>query len=326
MASRVTPDVLGEPWVAETIGLPPDDEGPVVATLVSRRTESPSRRAVLHLHGFADYFFHTEYAEWWLQRGYDFYALDLRKYGRSIRPHQTPTYVADLRDYFAEIDLAWHRIVERDGHDHVVGSAHSTGGLTLPLWANQRQPGALAGLALNSPWFDLHGSPWMRTAGAAVALDRMGRRQPMREIPREVTGLYTRSLHRDHDGEWDFDLTWKPVESFPVRAGWLRAIRRGHAELHQGLSVPCPVLVLSSGATKRPAEMHDDVHHHDVVLDVAHIRQWASAVGPHVTYVAVPGARHDVVLSRPGPRARVYDEIDRWVTAYVERTPLASST
>jgi alpha-beta hydrolase superfamily lysophospholipase len=317
MTSTPTVDVLGEPWVAETIGLPPDDEGPVVATLVSRRAEQPTSRAVLHLHGFADYFFQTEYAQWWLDRGYDFYALDLRKYGRSIRPHQTPTYVADLHEYFAEIDLAIWRILERDGHDHLVASAHSTGGLTFPLWADERRPEALAGMVLNSPWFDLHGSGWTRSPVAATMLDRMGRRQPMREIPRQVTGFYTRSLHRDHEGDWEFDLTWKPVESFPVRAGWLRAIRRGHAELHAGLSVPCPVLVLSSGATKRPAEMGDDVHSHDVVLDVPQIRQWAPAVGPHVTYVAIAGARHDVVLSRPEPRAQVYDELDRWHAAYV---------
>ena len=317
MPSDQTTDVLGYPWVAETIGLPPDDEGAVVATLVSRRTDRPTGKAVLHVHGFADYFFQTEYAEWWLARGYDFYALDLRKYGRSIRPHQTPTYITDLHDYFAEIDLAWYRIVTRDKHDHIVASAHSTGGLTFPLWAHHRQPDALAGMVLNSPWFDLQGAAWTRSAGAGAALKRLAQRQPMREIKREVTGFYTRSLHREHEGEWDFDLTWKPVESFPVRAGWLNAIRQGHAELHQGLSVPCPVLVLSSGATKRPPQMDDDVHHHDVVLDVPHIRQWAPAVGPHVTYVAIPGARHDVVLSRAEPRARVYDELTRWLTAYV---------
>ena len=317
MTSAPTVDVLGEPWMAETIGLPPDDEGPVVATLVSRRAEQPTSRAVLHVHGFADYFFQTEYAQWWLDRGYDFYALDLRKYGRSIRPHQTPTYVADLHEYFAEIDLAMWRIVERDGHDHVVASAHSTGGLTFPLWADERRPPQLTGMVLNSPWFDLQGSAWTRSPAAARVLDRVGRRQPMREIPREVTGFYTRSLHRDHEGDWDFDLTWKPVESFPVRAGWLRAIRMGHTQLHAGLAVSCPVLVLSSGGTKRPAEMGDDVHSHDVVLDVPQIRQWAPAVGPHVTYVAVAGARHDVVLSRPEPRSKVYDELDRWHKAYV---------
>ncbi len=317
MTSTSTVDVLGEPWMAETIGLPPDDEGPVVATLVSRRAEQPTSRAVLHLHGFADYFFQAEYAQWWLDRGYDFYALDLRKYGRSIRPHQTPTYVSDLHEYFAEIDLAMWRIVERDCHDRVIASAHSTGGLTFSLWADERRPGQLGGMVLNSPWFDLHGSPWLRSTAAAAVIDRVGRRQPMREVPRDVTGFYARSLHRDHEGEWDFDLTWKPVDSFPVRFGWLRAIRLGQQQLHRGLSIECPVLVLSSGATKRPEEMGDDVHSHDVVLDVPQIRQWSPAVGSHVTYVAVEGARHDVVLSLPKPRAKVYDELDRWHTAYV---------
>ena len=317
MPPDLTVDILGEPWEAETIGLPPDAEGPVVATLVRHRAPRATGRAVLHLHGFADYFFHTEYAEWWLSRGYDVYALDLRKYGRSLRPHQTPTYITDLHDYFAEIDLAWHRIVDRDRHDHVVVSAHSTGGLTLPLWADARRPGELAGMVLNSPWFDLQGAAWMRSLAASTVLARVARSQPMREIRRTVTGFYTRSLHHEHDGEWDFDLAWKPVDSFPVRAGWLHAVRRAQRELHRGLSVDCPVLVLSSGASAHPVAMGDEVHGHDIVLDVGQIRQWATAVGSHVSYVAVPGARHDVVLSLPEPRQRAYDELGRWLGAYV---------
>ena len=42
MQQRQTQDILGEPWLSKTIGLPPDDEGPVVATLVSRRAERSS--------------------------------------------------------------------------------------------------------------------------------------------------------------------------------------------------------------------------------------------------------------------------------------------
>jgi alpha-beta hydrolase superfamily lysophospholipase len=310
-------DVLGAPYTAETIGFPPDDEGPVVATLVRRPADggSSTRRAVLHVHGFADYFFQTAYAEWWTARGYDFYALDLRKYGRSLRSHQTPNYVTDLRDYFAELDSAWWRITERDGHEHVVASAHSTGGLTVPLWANERcRP--LAGMVLNSPWFDLHG-PSLKQAVGMRAYIRLGARQPRRVVPRTVTGFYTRSLHADHEGEWEFDPAWKPVMSFPVYAGWLRAIRLGHAELHAGLDVGCPALVLSSGGTAWPTEMGEDVHGHDIVLDVEQIRRWAPALGRHVTYVGIEGARHDVVLSRAEVRARVYDELERWVTAYV---------
>src|SRR3954469_2349852 len=154
----LVPDVLGEPYLAETIALPPDEEGPVVATLVVRRAAEPTGRAVLHVHGFANYFFQTAYAEWWNERGYDFYAVDLRKYGRSIRPHQTPNFVTDLRDYFADLDAAWQRIADRDGHHRVLLSAHSTGGLVVALWADERKP-ALAGMVLNSPWLDLQGGP-----------------------------------------------------------------------------------------------------------------------------------------------------------------------
>ncbi|WP_182523445.1 alpha/beta hydrolase [Nocardioides dongkuii] len=310
-------DVLGEPYLAETIELPDDDEGPVVATLVRRGATPTSRRAVLYVHGFADYFFQTAFADWWAERGYDFYALDLRKYGRSLREHQTANYITDLTEYFAEIDEAWRRITERDGHDHVVVAAHSTGGLTTSLWADERRPDALAGLVLNSPWFDMQGGMLLRTVGTVV-VKQVGRRRPLREIPRKVSGFYGRSLHRDHDGEWDFDLTWKPLESFSVYAGWLRAIRTSHTRLHRGLAVPCPVLVLTSGASAQPLEMGPDVHGHDIVLDVAQIRRRATAVGTHVTYVAIEGARHDVVLSLPEPRARAYDELGRWHAAYVD--------
>ncbi|MFC4784970.1 alpha/beta hydrolase [Nocardioides sp. MAHUQ-72] len=318
MSLEQVTDVLGEPYLAETMEFPPDDEGAVVATLVSRAAGTPTTRAVLHVHGFADYFFQTGYAEWWNARGYDFYAVDLRKYGRSIRPHQTPNYITDLRDYFPDLDATWSRITNRDGHDHVVLSAHSTGGLVLSLWAHERggDLDALGGMVLNSPWLDLQGSALLRTVGTTV-IKQLGRRRPRREIPRRVDGLYARSLHRDHDGEWEFDLSWKPLKSWPVFAGWLAAIRHGHAELHRGLDVRCPVLVLSSDRSTLPSAMGDDVHSHDIVLDVEHIRRWSTAIGRHVTYAAVPGARHDVVLSLPGPRAAAYDEISRWHTAYV---------
>jgi alpha-beta hydrolase superfamily lysophospholipase len=310
-------DVLGEPYLAETIPLPPDDEGEVVATLVLRTAAALTGKAVLHLHGFADYFFQTGYAEWWCERGYDFYALDLRKYGRSLLPHQTPNYITDLRDYYPEIDAAWERVTGRDGHDEVILSAHSTGGLEAGLWADDRRPAQLAGAVMNSPWLDLQGHPLVRVI-SRPALTAIAARQPMREIRRTVTGHYTRSLHKDHDGEWEFNLLWKPVESFTVYAGWLRAIRDGHARLHRGLDLPCPVLVLSSGRSSVPEEMSEEVHGTDIVLDVTQIRRWATAYGPHITYVAIEGARHDVVLSREEPRRAAYDAISTWLTAWVD--------
>jgi alpha-beta hydrolase superfamily lysophospholipase len=309
-----TDDVLGPPYTSETLELPDDDEGKVVATLVRRPAGGPTGKAVLHVHGFADYFFQTAYAEWWNARGYDFYALDLRKFGRSILPHQTPNYITDLTHYHPELDLAWERVSA--GHDHVVLSGHSTGGLITPLWAQARGVDA-RGLTLNAPWFDLPGSAWLRL-GMTPLVRQLAKRQPRRVIPRTVTGLYARSLHRDHEGEWDFDLAWKPIESWPAYAGWLAAIRRGHAELHRGLSLSFPSLVLSSSRSTAPTELGEDVPSTDIVLDVEQIRRWSSSVGHHVTYVGIEGARHDVFLSRDEPRTRAFAELGRWLTAYVE--------
>ncbi len=308
--SQTVVDVLGEPYVAETLELPADSEGEVVATLVSRRAAEPTGRAVLHVHGFNDYFFQTVAADFWVARGYDFYALDLRKYGRSLRPHQTPNFVTDLSEYFAELDEALARVTGRDGHEAVVLSAHSTGGLITPLWLDARPAVRVAGLVLNSPWLDLHGPLWLRTAGTRV-VDRIGAHRPQQPLPRSVTGLYGRSLHRDHGGEWDYDLTWKPLESWPVRAGWLRAVRRGHAALHQGLSLDVPTLVLSSDRSCHSPVWEPDVDCADTVLDVELMARWVHTLSRHVTLVQVPGAMHDVTLSRGPARSRAFDELGR---------------
>jgi alpha-beta hydrolase superfamily lysophospholipase len=314
---QLRPDVLGRPYYAETIALPADGEGEVVATLVRRKVpKRRSRKAVLHVHGFCDYFFQTAAADFWVAQGYDFYALDLRKYGRSLLPHQTPNYTADLAEYDAELGEAMLRVVERDGHDHVVVSGHSTGGLITLLWAERTRPD-LAGMFMNAPWVDLKGSFLLRTAGTR-AIDQVGARRPRQEVPRSVTGLYGRSIHRDHDGEWDFDLAWKPVESWPVYAGWLRAVRRGHALVQRGLSLDVPVLVMSSARSSTPRAWGPEVSTTDTVLDVDQILRHAPRLSTHVTIVRVAEALHDVTLSRPDVRTRVFDELGRWLQAYVD--------
>ena len=317
-------DVLGLPYRAETIELEPDFEGAVVTTLVSRPSETPTTRAVLYVHGFSDYFFQTQLAQWWTDRGYDFYALDLRKYGRSLRPHQTPAFVTDLHQHFEDVDAAWSRVTTRDRHTEVVVMGHSTGGLVLPLWADARQPEELTGMVLNSPWLEFQGSTALRVAGTPL-VKVVGKRKPKAEIGRDVTGFYARGLHKDFEGEWDFDLDWKPVGSMKVYTGWLRAIRIGHARVHRGLDINAPVLVLSSDRSGHPIVMDELVHSTDIVLDVDQIRRWSVALGDHVTYVAIPGAIHDVVLSRPAPRKQAYGEIDRWVRAYVEEPSTAEA-
>ncbi|MCP2341956.1 alpha/beta hydrolase [Actinomadura rupiterrae] len=314
---NATADVLGPGYEAIELPLGEDAEGEVVATLVRRRGERPSRRAVLYVHGFVDYFFQRHLADFYVARGFDFYALDLRKYGRSLRPHQTPNFVSSLSEYFPEIDEAVRIVREEDGHDTLLLNGHSTGGLIAALWADRvRGQGLVDGLFLNSPWFDI-AEPWpVRKAGAGLARV-LGARFPTAKLPAGVSDLYARSLHRDHEGEWDFDLGWKPLLGFPVRAAWLDAIRRGQLRLHRGLAIDVPVLVMASARSVRPKPGVPELTSADAVLDVEHMARYAPRLGPVVTLVRIEGGLHDLVLSAEPVRGRVFEELDRWIRGYL---------
>jgi alpha-beta hydrolase superfamily lysophospholipase len=62
-----------------------------------------------------------------------------------------------------------------------------------------------------------------------------------------------------------------------------------------------------------------DVFATDVVLDVEQIRRRAPLLGRRVVVEQVDGAMHDVTLSRPAVRREVFDRVDRFLTAYVDR-------
>lgn len=310
-------DILGEPFEQRIIELPDDDEGSVCATLVRRRAPVPTPKAVLYLHGYNDYFFQTHLADFFLERGFDFYALDLRKYGRSLRPHQTANFVRDLTEYFPEIDEAARIIRAEDGHETLAMFAHSTGGLIAALWAHARpRTGVVDGFLLNSPFFDFNVG-WIMRRPVAATVVRLATWQPYRILPLSFPGRYGRSLHQDFSGEWSYELSWKPVSSFPVRLGWLHAIRAAQLRLRGGLDIVAPILVAHCAASYRQPHWDDRIHETDVVLDVRHIARWASALGRHVTIVRIDGGKHDLTLSREPARQRFFQEADRWLRAYM---------
>jgi alpha-beta hydrolase superfamily lysophospholipase len=316
--SGVETDVLGQPYERHTIDLGTDDEGPVVATLVRRRAETPSRRAVLYVHGFTDYFFQTHLADFFVERGWDFYALDLRKYGRSLLPHQTPNFCRSLTDYFPELDESARVIRSVDGHDQMLVVAHSTGGLITPLWSHARQgQGLVDGLFLNSPFFDFNNPWWVRRPLMSTIIATTSRRDPYRKVPVPTLGLYGESLHSEHRGEWTYDLAWKPILGFPVTAGWLGAIRRGQQRLQRGLDIEVPVLVACSTRTFRGKEWTDDTPLSDAVLDVDHIVRYAPRLGRRVTIARFDGGMHDLTLSGKDVRAELFREVARWVDAFL---------
>lgn len=292
----------------------PDATGPAVATLVRVPAESNTRGAALLVHGFADYIFPHDLTTHLSQEGFDVYGLDMRGYGRSLRSHQLPNYVTDLATHFEELDAAARIIREQDGHDRLAVFGHSTGGLVTALWAHARRANPpLDALVLNSPWLDL-AEPWFNRTVAIRGVSALAALAPRTVIRARMDAVYGHSIHRDHHGEWEFNLDWKPLAAFPVRAGWLAAIHRGHAEVQRGLDIPVSVLVLHSDRSLlHTREWTPDAMAADTVLDVAQIARWSPGLGRRVQVVPVPGALHDVFLSPPAVRAEALRATDGWL-------------
>jgi alpha-beta hydrolase superfamily lysophospholipase len=272
---------------------------------------------VLYVHGFVDYFFQTHMADFFVERGWDFYALDLRKYGRSLLAHQTPNFARSMTEYYPELDEAARLIREVDGHDQLLVAGHSTGGLITALWAHSRQgQGIVDGLFLNSPFFDFN-APWLLRRPVMTALTTIAKRTPYRILPMSSLGLYGESLHTEQRGEWTYNLDWKPLLGFPVRTGWLEAIRRGQRKLRAGLGIDVPVLVACSTRTFRGRAWSEDAQVTDAVLNVEHIARWAPRLGSRVTIARFDGGMHDLTLSGKDVRTVVFQELGRWVDAFV---------
>jgi alpha-beta hydrolase superfamily lysophospholipase len=312
-----TDPVLGPPYTTRTIQLTPDEEGEVVATLVSRPAETPSGRAVLYVHGYVDYFFHDHVAQFWVDEGYHFYALDLRKYGRSIRPHQTPGFCTDLAEFDEELDSAVEIIRDEDGHQEIVVMAHSMGGLVTSLWINRKAADSrVDAMVLNSPWFAHNGPWWERTELVGRTIEVVGARRKRMVLPMKMSVHQGHSVHRNYKGEWDYDLTWKPVGGFPALAAFGRAIRKAQTEVARGLDLRCPVLVACSTRSVRSSRWTDEFLRADLLLNVDDIVARGARLGRLVTIARIEDGMHDLSLSSERPREQYFAEVRRWANTY----------
>lgn len=316
------PDILGDGYrqLVFDLGADPDGEATICAVLVRRdsRSDEDVRGAMLYVHGFSDYFFQTALADFAAERGLAFYALDLRKSGRARRDGHTPHYVSDLALYDDELERSLAVIGDAHPALPVVLAAHSTGGLILPLWLDRRRRAGgitpVAGLVLNSPWFDLQGTSVQR-GPLTQAVRMLAKAQPRRALNLQP-GVYGETLHVSRSGEWDFDLGLKPIDGFPVTIGWLNAVRRGHARLHRGLDIGVPSLVLRSDRSHFSSTYSELSDRADTVLDVAQIARWAGCLGGPTTVQPITGARHDVFLSVAPARRQAYATLGSWLDAH----------
>ncbi len=269
---------------------------------------------MLYIHGWNDYFFQTHVAEAFTEAGIDFFALDLRRYGRSLPPGPVRHgFITDLDDYGVEIGEAVDLIAA--DHDRLILVAHSTGGLIASLWA-AKHPERVTALVLNSPWLDLQGSAMVRALGTPV-IDAIGHSRPTSVLRLPDTRLL-RPGAAPVAGR-GVGLRPEPEEqSLAADPGRLAAChparsptggRRPRPQLPGAGDVLDPDRFRGASGTRSCGRR---------------TRSWtwtrscarATRLGRSVTIVRVDQGLHDVWLSAPAVRKLALDEMLHWVEAY----------
>lgn len=306
------PDLLGEGFEKRIIELADDYEGKVIATLIRKNTHKETEKAILYIHGFNDYFFQKEMAEAFNEQGYNFYALDLRKYGRSHLPHQKLNNVRSILEYDEELNIAL-AIIKSENNHQVILKGHSTGGLIVTNYAvNHKQSDLFHGLIGNSPFYDFNLRHTERKFGIPF-LSVVGGYFPNLIFPVEFTELYGHSLHKDYKGEWYYSLVWKPNQIPKLNLGFISAIYRAQKNCIQHNTIDVPVLIMYSNQSIYEKRWSEKLHKGDSVLNVAHIKSYAARINGDSTSCEIENGMHDLILSKPSVREKVYSNIFEWL-------------
>jgi alpha-beta hydrolase superfamily lysophospholipase len=301
----------------EIIPLKPDSKGENIAVLIKLKAPQPTHKAVMYIHGYTDYFFQEHLARWYVEQGFDFYALELRKYGRSILPHQRPNHIRRVMEYYEEIDETILRIKIRDRHQFLLINGHSTGGLVACMYANfGKYRNKVNALFLNSPFLEFNIPDWQLRLIPRVA--KIGHVFPEWIAPLGGKGVYAQSLHKDHWGRWEFSKKFKPLEGFRMYFGWFRAMHEAQSFLQKKSKIECPILIFHSDKTSFKKDFDPEIFESDVVLNVNHIKKYGPKLGTNVTIIEIPRATHDVFLSKDEIVKHAFSLLRKWLVAVSE--------
>jgi alpha-beta hydrolase superfamily lysophospholipase len=297
-------------YTSQTIKLTPDYEGEVTAVLTSSNFNAGNRKSVLYIHGYIDYFFHPHLGENFNENDFDFYALDLRKYGRSLLEHHHPNYCKNIEEYFEEISIALRQINESSNSIYLLG--HSTGGLIASSYMNDgKEKNLVEGLILNSPFLDFNQSKVEKLFSYLVA-KAVSRISTYSKINGALSPAYAESIHKKHHGEWDFNLDWKPIKGFPTYFMWVVAIAEAQKKLeHSNITVP--ILVIHSAHSSKISKFSEEAMSKDIVLNIEDIKRVGQELGDKVTLMKIENAQHDIFLSPKEVREAAFEKMFFWL-------------
>lgn len=289
-------------------------DGPCRCTVVRRKAGCPTGKAVLYVHGFNDYFFQEEMGKLFTDKGYNFYAVDLRRYGRSMLPWQYPFDVRDFNEYIADIEAALS-IVQNDGNTDITLSGHSTGGLAVLYYGARR--GALAipkRIVCDSPFLEWN-FPSLYRHLLIPLVGFWGRIDRGTTIDQGHCSAYAESLLRQYHGEWEYDTCWKMIYSPPVKANWINAVSMAQSTvMKRGKYIMLRLLIMHSSRRYDACSWDSTCMTADIVLNPEEIRKRGLKLGHEPRVCSIDSGIHDLILSAPRHRAAAYDTIFRFLS------------
>lgn len=298
-----------------TITQPNDYEGKVVCTLLRSKANPSSGKAILYLHGFNDYFFNSWLGNQFVAQGFQFYALDLRKCGRSWLSHQKFNNLRHISEYMEDIDAALSQMAD-EGIEKVLFYGHSMGGLLAAHYASKHpHHKMIKAVVLNSPFFEMN-EDWLTRKLLLHLTAFLASWFPDALVPGGFSKFYGPSLHQSAFGEWDYNLDWKPHIMPKVNMGWTKAIFRCQQEAQQGLEIKQPVLVLHPEKSVYGRKWKKEFSEADAVLKVESIRKFSRKIQGDCTLMQLENAVHDVLLSRKPVREKAIKQLIAWSGNY----------
>lgn len=301
---------LEKDYSSQVLSLPPDYEGEVQAVLVASNYNTGNRKSILFIHGYVDYFFQAHLGEQFHRADFDFYALDLRKYGRALLKHQHPNYCKSIDEYFEEISMALRQIKSSSNSVFLMG--HSTGGLTASCYMNYgKEKNLVSGLILNAPFLDFNKTKIDKSISIFFA-KLIASVSDYAKIDGVLSPAYAQSIHKDYYGEWDFNLAWKPIKGFSTYFKWVVAIARAQKRLEKS-DIQVPVLVMHSSGSIKISKFTKEAMYHDIVLNIEDIQRVGKKLGNKVTLIQIDDAVHDIFLSPKAVREEAFKKMFSWL-------------
>lgn len=311
------PDIL-DGYEARYVNQGEAFDGPCRSTIVRKLARKPSKKGFLYVHGFNDYFFQKEMGERFVDSGFHFYAVDLRRYGRSWQPWQYPFNVRKQSEYFADIDSALAQM-RRDGITDITLGGHSTGGLTVSYMAATKGKNiGVERVVTNSPFLEWNFSPFMRNVGAP-AIEFLGKIFKNAKVDQGKCDGYAYSLLKEYDGEWTYNTDWKMIYFPPVTYSWVGAINHAQSQtMKKAKNIAVPILVMHSSRKVSGCNYAPVLKTGDCVLDPFMIAKRGQKLGSVRQVCSIDSGIHDLILSPLPAREAAYDSI----FSFIRKTPV----